>query len=424
MDEQFESLKLEIPLPDAVYDLSDLFSGEGAGLYAVGGAVREHVFRHFHSPNDPPPVPKDVDLATELPPKQVMKVLSSHRAKSLGVKVFPKGAAFGVISAVLEGEEFEIATFREEWYDPEKGDGRRPDKVKFSSPGKDAARRDLTINALFYHLQEKEVRDYNLDLYGRGQGLDDIRNKRVRTVGHPSERFREDKLRVLRFVRFFSQYNYGNILQGMDVDTVLAFAEHRDMEGVSPERVANEFLAGLKRAFHAPSYLRNLDVLALMPRVFGGLLPDMGSQVEKLAHYSRNPKVILAYLFRGSNPKVVRDKLNSLKYPNEIADGVSFLLQLKRMQPKDVAAMLRKRDLYKQLTDEQEKAMAWDDLRRDVTEFALLTEKPHLHHFLTYERVAKAENYLHLKGPEIGKAMAQAEEAGYVEWLRKNNAAL
>ena len=136
-----------------------------------------------------------MDLATEAPPQEVLALLRRPEARRAGITSFPKGEAFGVISAQIGGQEFEIATFREEWYDPDAGDGRRPDQVRFSTPAKDAQRRDLTINALFHDIQRKEIRDYNLGADGKGQGIEDLRRKVVRPVGDPRKHFREDKLR-------------------------------------------------------------------------------------------------------------------------------------------------------------------------------------------------------------------------------------
>jgi tRNA nucleotidyltransferase/poly(A) polymerase len=417
-DERYESLKLDLPVPRHVHNLSGLFSEAGASLFVVGGYVRDHVHAHLHG--GPQPQPKDVDLATELRPEEVMAVLSSPKAKKLGIRVFPKGEAFGIISALMGKDEYEIATFRQEWYDPENGDGRRPDKVWYGTPAADAARRDLTINALFYHLGEREVRDYNLDTRGLGQGLDDLRHNRVRTVGDPEERFREDKLRVMRFVRFFSLYNYGNILQWMDAKTVIAFSKYRDMKGVSQERIMAEFLTGLKKAYDPASYIRNLNVLALTPAMFTGcqINPD---GIERIGR-SRNTKAILAYLCRDNDDlKSLRQAMNKLKYPNEITDSVIYLLKLNRFQVKDVSKLLRERDLYKQLPEEQRED-AWGGQVRTVKEFAgFVGKEDELGAFLRYKSQVKSEDFLHLSGPAIGREMARAEAEAYAAW-RANEA--
>src|ERR1019366_5975920 len=115
----------------------------------------------------------------------------------------------------------------EEWYDPEAGDGRRPDEVRFSTPAKDASRRDLTMNALFFDIKAKQIRDYNMDENGRGQGFADIKAKVARPVGNARDRFREDKLRIPRLVRFFCRFNPGEMVRHLDQDTLTAISEFK-----------------------------------------------------------------------------------------------------------------------------------------------------------------------------------------------------
>ncbi len=236
MNEKYDKVDADIPLPPAVHLLSKAFNAEGYELLVAGGAVRDYLYSKMHG--DGRYSPKDIDLATVALPKGIIEILR----KVPGVKVFPKGEAFGVISAVVDGEEYEIATFRQEWYDPESGDGRRPDKVWFGTPGADAARRDLTINALFYDIDSKEIRDYN-----DGWGLHDIEHKVVRPVGNARDRFREDKLRILRLVRFFSRFNPGNVVDNLEPDVLAAVEEFKNLRGLSGERLATELIAGLAK---------------------------------------------------------------------------------------------------------------------------------------------------------------------------------
>ena len=198
VEDKYDSVKADIPLPKAVYLLSDIFSRAGTSLFAVGGVIRDYLYSTHHGGKFSP---KDVDLATEAPPDKVIAILGSPLAKSNGIKTFPKGESFGVISAVIDGEEYEIATFRE---DGQYSDGRRPDSVSFSTPAKDATRRDLTMNALFYDIKERKIKDFNLTPQGNGQGFDDIKNLIARPVGNAKDRFREDKLRIAKLIRFFS----------------------------------------------------------------------------------------------------------------------------------------------------------------------------------------------------------------------------
>ena len=146
----------------------------GHQTYWVGGCVRDILMGIK---------PKDFDIATSATPEQVEKLLA---------KTVPVGKKFGVLLAVENGYNFEIATFR-----GEKGhrDARRPDKVFWTSAENDAARRDFTINALFYDPVAKKY----LDFVG---GRADIKNKILRFIGEPEKRIEEDHLRILRAVRF------------------------------------------------------------------------------------------------------------------------------------------------------------------------------------------------------------------------------
>ena len=128
-------------------------------------------------------LPKDFDIATSARPDQILEL-------------YPKGdtigAHFGVILVKKAGQNFEIATFRE---DGDYKDGRRPESVSFSTAKKDAQRRDFTINGLFYNPVKRELIDYV-------GGKTDIESKIIRAIGDPEARFEEDYLRLLRAIRF------------------------------------------------------------------------------------------------------------------------------------------------------------------------------------------------------------------------------
>ena len=158
---------------------------QDSGKIAVfaGGAVRDELLGLK---------PKDFDIATSATPDQVEQIFGAK-----GVQVIPKGKQFGVMSVILDGHEFEIATLRQ---DGDYSDGRRPDDVKFvTSLFEDAARRDLTINAMFKDPVTGQLYDFF-------NGKNDIANKILRSVGDPDERFAEDRLRMLRVARFKSRY--------------------------------------------------------------------------------------------------------------------------------------------------------------------------------------------------------------------------
>lgn len=181
-----------------------------AGYQAVfaGGCVRDMLIGV---------VPKDIDIATSATPDQV---------EALFEKTVAVGKSFGVIRVQYDGEEFEVATFRK---DSKESDGRRPDSVEFSSMEEDAKRRDLTINALFFD----PIADKIFDFVG---GQADLKARHIRFVGNPQERIDEDKLRMLRVVRFASR---GGWVLGQE--TAAAVARNADqITQVSQERIADE----------------------------------------------------------------------------------------------------------------------------------------------------------------------------------------
>jgi poly(A) polymerase len=186
----------------------------GAGFQALwaGGCVRDLLMGH---------VPTDYDVATDATPEQVMLSLP-YRAITVGI-------SFGVVRILhprIQGIEVEVATFRS---DSAYVDGRRPAAVVFSSAQLDAARRDFTINGMFMDPESNEVIDYV-------GGLDDLRNQLLRAIGNPAERFREDKLRLLRAVRFAARLNFE--IEQNTLRSLKAMAG--EVVVVSPERIGQE----------------------------------------------------------------------------------------------------------------------------------------------------------------------------------------
>jgi tRNA nucleotidyltransferase (CCA-adding enzyme) len=161
--------------------------------------------------------PKDLDIATGATPEVVEELFS----KTLAV-----GKDFGTIVVVEDGHNFEVTTFRREGpYE----DGRHPSSVTFTDAAEDARRRDFTVNALFYDPLEREV----IDFVG---GLDDLHKKILRAVGNPSERFREDRLRMLRAIRFVAQLGFE--LESSAMQAIQEQAE--ELKVISAERILNE----------------------------------------------------------------------------------------------------------------------------------------------------------------------------------------
>ncbi|HEY2588139.1 MAG TPA: hypothetical protein VGI81_20515 [Tepidisphaeraceae bacterium] len=160
---------------------------------------------------------KDYDVATDAPPPRVRELFGNTQAV---------GAAFGVILVRHRGSQIEVATFRSEG---DYEDGRHPSHVRFTTAEEDAKRRDFTINGLFLDPIENRVIDYV-------GGQQDLKDKRIRAIGNPAERFDEDSLRLLRAVRFAARL-------GFEIEPVTAaaiVAHAPQLKRISPERIAEE----------------------------------------------------------------------------------------------------------------------------------------------------------------------------------------
>lgn len=230
-------------------DLAALIAvlGEGNARY-VGGAVRDTLLGI---------AVKDIDLATPLVPRHVIA-----RLGKAGIQTVPTGIDHGTVTALLDEGPVEITTLRHDV----STDGRRATVAYASNWQDDAARRDFTINALYADPATGEISDY----FG---GLDDLAARRVRFIGDPHERIREDHLRILRYFRF--QARFGS--QPADSASELACSELAAMlKGLSRERIGMECLNLLALPDPAPTVARmaGLGVLEVV-------LPEAG--VEGLA---------------------------------------------------------------------------------------------------------------------------------------------
>ena len=167
------------PARDAATEIVARLRADGHQAYFVGGCVRDLVLGR---------TPKDFDVATSATPDQVLTLFE---------KTFAVGAHFGVVLVCTGEISTEVATFRS---DGAYSDGRHPDAVRFSnSPEEDVKRRDFTINGMMMDPVDESV----LDMVG---GMHDLDAHLIRAIGNPSERFTEDKLRMLRAVRFAARF--------------------------------------------------------------------------------------------------------------------------------------------------------------------------------------------------------------------------
>jgi poly(A) polymerase len=221
------------------------------GFQAVyaGGCVRDRLLGV---------VPHDYDVATNARPEQV---------ESLFSRTVSVGAQFGVI-VVLEGkEEIQVATFRG---DGAYHDGRHPESIHYTDAEEDARRRDFTVNGLFFDPIEEKI----LDFVG---GQRDLEQRLLRAIGNPSERFAEDKLRLLRAVRFATTLGFK-----IDPTTWNAVKQSAsEIHAVSAERIREE----LSKILLSPNRVRGFDLLDE-----SGLLREILPEIEALKGCDQPPE--------------------------------------------------------------------------------------------------------------------------------------
>lgn len=209
-------------------------------LYA-GGCVRDRLLGLD---------PHDYDVATDARPEKV---------EALFPRTVPIGAQFGVILVLEQDEEIQVATFRG---DGRYHDGRHPESVHFTDAKGDALRRDFTVNGLFFDPIANEILDY---VGGRG----DLKSHLLRAIGDPSERFAEDKLRLLRAVRFATTLGFS-----IDPPTWSAVQQWApEIHAVSAERIREELI----KILVSPNRLRGFDLLDQ-----SGLLREILPEVDAL----------------------------------------------------------------------------------------------------------------------------------------------
>ena len=234
-------MQFKINLPDDVQEIMSVIREYGATIYVVGGCVRDSILGRE---------PHDWDICTPALPGELLVEFEEK-----GYRVIPTGLQHGTITVNLNGNNYEITTFRR---DGEYSDGRHPDNVEFTSDLiYDLERRDFTINAMAYNPEEGLVDPFN--------GCRDIQNRIIRCVGNPDDRFQEDGLRILRALRFSCQLNFV-----IDETTGEAMLDNKELiSNVSMERINTEFIKiiNAEYVFSFPFYSYNKIISQFIPEV-------------------------------------------------------------------------------------------------------------------------------------------------------------
>ncbi|MCL1996000.1 MAG: CCA tRNA nucleotidyltransferase [Defluviitaleaceae bacterium] len=302
---------MEIPL-----DISKIMcalTDKGYEAFVVGGCVRDSLLHKK---------PKDWDITTNATPAQMCNALSDYR-------LIPTGEKYGTITVLVGGMPYEITTYRA---DGNYSDGRRPDKVTFSQNiEEDLQRRDFTINAMAYSHHTGLI-----DLFG---GMTDIKNKVIRCVGNPKDRFKEDALRIMRAIRFACRLNFT-----VSEDTVTVILEQVDnLKHVSQERITGELIEILKAKNEKNRHLTEYIIKSTIPEIckrathtpnmfnytMDGIFIDKTGDIE----------ILLAILFCDNcaekSAKMAQIVLTRMKFDNKTINNVCYLIRNHdlKMQP-------------------------------------------------------------------------------------------
>jgi len=266
----------------------------GFTAYFAGGWVRDHLLKHPSS---------DIDIATDAPPNCILDL-------------FPQtilvGLSFGVVIVVLDGMQFEVATFRK---DLSYVNGRKPEQIELSTPQEDARRRDFTINGMFYDPIDHTIYDFV-------GGAEDIKKGLIRTIGNPDERFIEDRLRMIRAIRFACRFDFA-----IDPDTQTAIAENANtlFPAVAMERVWQE-LSKMSCLPHFDRALIEMHRLQLLPIIFpmlkGTHLHDIKQHVSAFEHFPKGSPTLLHLL---------------VLFPKASLEELTNIFQALRVSNKDLA---------------------------------------------------------------------------------------
>lgn len=249
-------------IPENVLKVLYRLHRSGYRAYLCGGSVRDLLTGR---------PPKDFDIATDAHPMEVRRLFRNSRII---------GRRFRLVHVIFQDMVVEVSTFRRE---PERGTDETEDLLitddnTFGSPLQDARRRDLTINALFYNIADFSVIDYV-------GGLDDLHRRRVRVIGDPDVRFREDPVRMMRAIEFASRLGFE-----IEHNTWEAILRHRsEILKASPPRVSEEILELLRRGWSRGAIRLMVDSGLLEP-----LLPEIHNTIsgDRAPHFWKMLEVL------------------------------------------------------------------------------------------------------------------------------------
>ena len=275
----------------------------------IGGCIRDAILKHLNIIKE---YPQDIDIATSLTPDKVMQKL-----EKAGIKAIPTGIEHGTVTAVYEGEAFEITTLRKDV----SCNGRHA-KVEFTdSFEEDSRRRDFTINALSYCPVKEVMYDYQ-------NGLRDIFSKEVIFIGDPKERIEEDYLRILRYYRFCRMFH--KLYDGRVSYRYICRLMRDGLKQISKERIHDELVKLFKSDESSVAMFFDMLDDGIIDAIGMNLPMDYEGQ-RYAKDYAKYHKVslpaIIAGLFCRNEGKDVEKMLKSLCFSKAEIKKVLYLLE-------------------------------------------------------------------------------------------------
>ena len=390
-----ENLNIEIPLPNDIIEISNAYIKAGKDIFLVGGAVRDFIQGIK---------PKDWDLVTNALPNESKDIVKSYTLlKNLkGFRVSDEqGKNFGVLRVYTkdEPEGYEIASYRRDISGGRdtKGDDQKVEMGGDVTIEDDCNRRDLTMNALFYDIKNKKI----VDLVG---GVDDIKNGVVRAVGDASQRFIEDRLRILRIFRFAART--GGQIDQKTADSIKKDNRLKNIgpkDDVSQERVWEEIKKAWSQAKDYRNYLDFFTKFDMWEEVFPG--SDINTELVD----SKDFVVVIANLFKNENPEGLEKRLiQDYKIESETATKIVFLVSLLSFKIEDVFDVYKKRQ---QCSISDETILEW--LRVEgINDDSLIK-------FVEYKPTTSAQDLMSqgFKGRDLGIKIKEIEVEKFKQML-------
>lgn len=283
----------KINIPIEVEKIINDLQNENFEAYIVGGCVRDNILGIE---------PKDWDIATNAKPEQIKKIF---------VKTVDTGLAHGTVTVILNKKHFEVTTYR---IDGEYKDCRRPKSVFFTDDLlQDLSRRDFTMNAIAFN--QKYIDPFN--------GLYDIKNKLIRCVGNPAERFREDALRMMRAIRFANQLNFD-----LESKTFAALKKNVELiKFVSIERIRDELVKLFFSDARKINLLNESKILQFVNHDFYKYLCDNLNEIsKKLLRVKKSCDTIFSVILCKMKPKDAYSLMKFFRFDNKTCDSVRKIL--------------------------------------------------------------------------------------------------